>query len=404
MKYIVLFTVLVVLISFVVAQKEEMLTDTEHNKNPFAMADYPPSLILEEDNVSINEDYYSLFEEVKDLEELVDMVDVMEEPNLTIQRDKSPKHVGQHDVNYSSNYSEQALTPDNIDRLRSYLRERLRSYEANKTRRVSSVPIKTKNESKDVKEKRDVRLGTLTKTKKRTVLPFRIKKLSKKEMEVVKKLLHYELASREEEISEEEKKGILFNIEDKVTQTKKVVELTRSFSQDNLSTKISVRIVPKKPLYNLSIYEHIPKSIAQDVRDITFYTANYLVIEHDPLIVWHFAELREPVVTSYKINKILSQDEVNTITSIPIAESVGIDITTFIPVLVIPVVGIVIVYFSKFKFISAKRKMLTPSEKKLVEYVQKAFSSGMTKQQIITQLKRVGWSDAVIKKVFRQFH
>lgn len=71
-------------------------------------------------------------------------------------------------------------------------------------------------------------------------------------------------------------------------------------------TTVNTRIVVKKDLDELKIYEDIPKCIAEDVSEINFKGNNPTIIESDPLIVWNYKNVKQGQVIeeSYEIDKV----------------------------------------------------------------------------------------------------
>jgi hypothetical protein len=110
-------------------------------------------------------------------------------------------------------------------------------------------------------------------------------------------------------------------------------------------TIITLVIRPRQPLHNFTVYEYIPKSVAQNVAEITFKTQP-TVIQDDPLVAWHFAELRDTADLSYELKKEIANAADQTMT-IAYAEDVILEkqswYITYMPVLFIPVIGLVFI-------------------------------------------------------------
>mgnify|MGYP001574260976 CR=1 FL=1 len=88
------------------------------------------------------------------------------------------------------------------------------------------------------------------------------------------------------------------------------LELRRTYfynSTDN-STKVILRVIPKKPLLNVTIYEHIPKCMAKLINEISLDQSNYEVIAEDPLITWHFDSLTNQELLTYSVFKEIDDD------------------------------------------------------------------------------------------------
>jgi hypothetical protein len=393
-------SVFLILVIFAVVQEDVQLMNVKGEK-PSDTADYSSIQDLNDENLStweeILEEDIGLVKDINDVEELLGMMEDIKSPSADeisreqLLRDDLDKKTlpSRETVMGEQNTEEEGL----IREMREHLNERREQQREGR----DDVDARPRPELVS-REKSKTRLSRLT--KQRSVLrPISFRRLSEQKRRVIERVIEHEPG----EISEDERKEIMLNIENRIKQTERAVDIKRSFVAVEDGTKISVRIVPKKPLYNLSIYEEIPKSVAEDVRDIIFYETNYLVIESDPLIVWYFAELREPAVTSYRVEKLLSDADVGNITSLPVAEKIGINLRTFLPLMVIPVIAMILIYFSRFGLeLLPKKKKECKDSGKLVTYIRQAQSRGMDRQQIIAQLKRVGWSGREIESSFKK--
>lgn len=113
------------------------------------------------------------------------------------------------------------------------------------------------------------------------------------------------------EISEKEISEIferIFNKYYNITKENLNIERSLYYNKTENLTKISLSIVPKKILYNLSVYENIPKCMAENVADILFYERNFEVIESEPLIVWKFPIVDGIKDISYKVKGAVSEE------------------------------------------------------------------------------------------------
>jgi hypothetical protein len=152
---------------------------------------------------------------------------------------------------------------------------------------------------------------------------------------------------REEDISEEQIKSEVeeigkeiydpASVEDSLEDTKerykeavKNIEMTKTANfqeiKDPITNKpgnvtvVTLSVKPKKTLFNLSIYEEIPKSIASNADEIIFYDSNHKIIEPDPLILWSFPVISSETEISYGIKKKIDAEELETTKTIPLAE------------------------------------------------------------------------------------
>ncbi|MEA2036954.1 MAG: hypothetical protein U9O94_05565 [Nanoarchaeota archaeon] len=90
----------------------------------------------------------------------------------------------------------------------------------------------------------------------------------------------------------------------KVRKAKEVIE-----SAEEGVTMITISVKPKeKIVYNVSIYEHIPKDVASSALELIFYgEGNVEIVRDDPLIVWHIAALTEETELHYSVKKNVEQ-------------------------------------------------------------------------------------------------
>jgi hypothetical protein len=99
-------------------------------------------------------------------------------------------------------------------------------------------------------------------------------------------------------------------------------------------------------LRDVTIFEVIPKEIAQNIDEINF-NIQPIIIEDDPLIMWHFEEISERVDLSYDVDR---EVQVNGNTVLTAEEVVrGTPLWRgLIPLLLIPIIIVGYVYFSKY--------------------------------------------------------
>ncbi len=128
-------------------------------------------------------------------------------------------------------------------------------------------------------------------------------------------------------------------------KTKQVLKTSKFSSVSNGKTKITLRFSTPKLLRNVTIFEYIPKSVAQSASRIVFKVTPE-VIQEDPLVAWHFAELKNTVDLSYEVEGEIEGAAEKT-ASMAIAEDIQeIKQPWFlkaIPLLIIPILGLVFV-------------------------------------------------------------
>lgn len=136
---------------------------------------------------------------------------------------------------------------------------------------------------------------------------------------------------------------------DEILEAKKITEVfidtrkTSSIADGKTLVKLTIR--PKRPLKNFTVYEYIPKSLAESASEITF-KVQPKVIRDDPLVVWHFAELKDPVDLSYELKKEVA-DAASHASTISFAEEAVLEnepwFVTFMPLFFIPIIGLLFI-------------------------------------------------------------
>ncbi|MFH1071835.1 MAG: MopE-related protein, partial [Nanoarchaeota archaeon] len=127
--------------------------------------------------------------------------------------------------------------------------------------------------------------------------------------------------------------------------TKDFVRLRKSSVVSDGKTKIRLVFVPIRTLYNFTVFEYIPKTIASSSGDVVF-SVEPDIIQSDPLVAWHFAEVDGKLEISYEVNGEFDDASEKTAT-ISFAES-SAELKNpwyfdFLPVLIIPVLGLVFI-------------------------------------------------------------
>ncbi len=111
-------------------------------------------------------------------------------------------------------------------------------------------------------------------------------------------------------------------------------------------TKIHIKVIPIQGLKNFTIYEEIPKSIAQSTKDIVF-SIEPEVLEDDPLVAWHFSELVQPTEITYEVAGEHEDAHEQTSTTTIAEETAALDrswLFNLIPLMIIPILGLAFVF------------------------------------------------------------
>lgn len=147
-------------------------------------------------------------------------------------------------------------------------------------------------------------------------------------------------------------------------KTMEHVELKKSFihltvkdkftGEEKENTLVVVKIKLDSTVKDLKVYEKIPKTVAQHVNNLTL-IGNYTILEEDPLIVWSFANIDTAAIkeleVSYAVNDFVLEEDFEDVKTIPIAEIKPKKTYLYylLPLLLIPIIVFIVIYFGKFQ-------------------------------------------------------
>ena len=83
-------------------------------------------------------------------------------------------------------------------------------------------------------------------------------------------------------------------------ETKDNFDVKKSSQTKDGKTEITVTVKAKQGMKDVTIYEYIPKDVAQTTDHIKFYIEPKIITK-DPLVAWHFAELTDEVEIRYEV-------------------------------------------------------------------------------------------------------
>lgn len=115
-------------------------------------------------------------------------------------------------------------------------------------------------------------------------------------------------------------------------------------------TKVVITIIPEYPGKDLTLYSLIPKEVVDNVNEMVL-EEDFVVKDPDPLMMWTFANVEETQQLTYHISKHLNSEEAEEIKMIAITEG-GVEksfIYYLIPIIAIPVILGIVIYFSRFQ-------------------------------------------------------
>jgi hypothetical protein len=115
-------------------------------------------------------------------------------------------------------------------------------------------------------------------------------------------------------------------------------------------TKCRITIDTKKPISNFVYLQNIPKCLASKADNIYFNGKNYNILEKDPLIAWHFTDVQTKIELVYEVEGKVTDECMADLKDFAYATGVSKDISDpriFLPLLLIPIIGIIIIYIQK---------------------------------------------------------
>ncbi len=95
------------------------------------------------------------------------------------------------------------------------------------------------------------------------------------------------------------------------------------FFYDEEGTTITHILTPNKELGELDVALLIPKCLTPYLDDLDIDLKGYKVIKEDPLIAWHFTNVKKDIEISYKIKRQIPEDCLKQIRLLPIAKVIG---------------------------------------------------------------------------------
>lgn len=195
---------------------------------------------------------------------------------------------------------------------------------------------------------------------------------------------------------------------DKQKETEDAVTVTQKVKKDKGKTQIETKLSPKNKLEGVNVYLKIPKCAAEHVNQIKFKNKNFKVIADDPLIMWQFEKADEEILLSYELEKELDDDCLKELKAMIIAQDVGDEIVTDVPIttiawpfLLIPLLAGILIYFHKFEVEIPKKEM--PKEKhnllELIEEEQSEAEQDMEEEDVIDAIDDLEGLSAQDKEV-----
>jgi hypothetical protein len=133
-------------------------------------------------------------------------------------------------------------------------------------------------------------------------------------------------------------------------KTAEFISLKKTSKAEGGRTRIALEISPIQKLYNVTVFEYIPKFIASS-SDMIAFSVRPEIVQSDPLVAWHFAELTGKTDLSYEVDGEIEDAAAKTST-IAFAEDYSplerpwyFDL---LPLVLIPLMGLVFIVLVEF--------------------------------------------------------
>lgn len=130
-----------------------------------------------------------------------------------------------------------------------------------------------------------------------------------------------------------------------------IKEITFDDRTTRIKSSVVLTIKPLNVENPIDVVELIPKEIAENVKELEF-SPKPIVLQEDPVIMWHLENLDEDTQLEYEVKGNLSL----TGNTVLVAQTVNEDIKgksfpwrIVAPLLIIPIIGIIIIYFARFE-------------------------------------------------------
>ncbi|MBN1502859.1 hypothetical protein JW930_04905 [Candidatus Woesearchaeota archaeon] len=178
-------------------------------------------------------------------------------------------------------------------------------------------------------------------------------------------------------------------------------------------TRITSIFTPKNELNDTTLYLEIPKCLADHLDEIEFREGNYKVIQDDPLIAWHFINIKDQVDLSYEVKGYIEPECLEQINALPISKYIGNEIrvkptySIWVPIALIFIIVILYVYFKNYSsshVLDTKESYESSIERYIIKRVKRIKKEypDWSKEKIKKMLYTEGLSDNVVEEIMRR--
>lgn len=124
--------------------------------------------------------------------------------------------------------------------------------------------------------------------------------------------------------------------------------ITRTITETADGTTFNLKLKPGMNLKDVRIPLEIPKCLANSMKEISFDQDNYVIVNDDPLMVWTFDTLNSEEEISFTIPKIVDDNCKDQLRAFGLAGEKRKPINPWLPLAIIPVIGLLLVFFQRF--------------------------------------------------------
>lgn len=153
----------------------------------------------------------------------------------------------------------------------------------------------------------------------------------------------------------------LFAMQNKSRQNFKIKRSDNYFN----GKKGQIKLQPQYDMNDVNVYLNIPKCMAVDLNEVYFKDKDYKIIARDPLIGWHYDEVKDNITIDYEAQAKIEDYCANKISVITLAEEVKTEkkperaktkIEYLLPIIIVPVIIIIIFIYMQVPVRSSTRK------------------------------------------------
>lgn len=138
--------------------------------------------------------------------------------------------------------------------------------------------------------------------------------------------------------------------------------ITRSFHEGADGTRVMLTLDPGSTLENVRIPLEIPKCLASSAKALSFNNDNYVIVNDDPLMVWTFDELSSRQTIEFTVPYDINEDCRDQLKAFGMASGKRTPVNPWLPLVIIPIIGFVLLFFQQFKVRPGARRHLSRSE------------------------------------------